>query len=226
VHYYIGLISEAVILFLANIIALRYKEIKEESTFSQKADVIKKMGKKAKLYSAFMFAVLLITAVALIYYRSRENESLVFDMERLFLIALLLVATFYDLREYRIPNKLLVYGTGVRLLFLIPEIIFEKKMLMTWVSEGIAVVAMFALAVLILLIAEEAFGMGDIKLFAVMGAFLGISGLFVATFYSIIVAGICSGVLVVIKKKNMKDGVKFAPFILIGTLAAFFVLGI
>ena len=130
------------------------------------------------------------------------------------------------MREYRIPNKILVYGMIIRMIFIIPEVIFERNLLQLWISEGVTIVVMLLIAIGILAIYEDAFGMGDIKLFAVMGAFIGVSGLFAVAFYSVMIAGLAAVILLITKKKSMKDGIKFAPYILVGTMVAFFVLGV
>ncbi|MCR5834891.1 MAG: A24 family peptidase [Lachnospiraceae bacterium] len=222
-HYYIGLIIEALFLFFADIVAIRYNEIKAEKTLRAKIQAVKGMGSKARIYSAYMFVVLVATAFLLVQYKG--DNTILMNVERVYLISLILPAMFYDLREERIPNKLVVYGTICRLMFIIPEMLLEDDIIMTWIMESVAVVIMVFVAVAILLIYEEAFGMGDVKLFAVMGAYLGIGGLFAAMFYTGILSGIASVFLIILRRKKLKDTMKYAPFIVWGTIIAIFVFG-
>ncbi len=222
-HYYIGLIIEALFLFFADIVAIRYNEIKAENTLRAKIQAVKGMGSKARIYSVYMFVVLVATAFLLVQYKG--DNTILMNVERVYLVSLILPAMFYDLREERIPNKIVMYGTICRLIFIIPEVMLEGDIIMRWIMEAVAVVIMFVVAVAIILICEDAFGMGDIKLFAVMGAFLGIDGLFAAMFYTAILSGFASVLLIILKKKKLKDTIKYAPFIVVGTIIAIFVFG-
>ena len=222
-HYYIALAIVAFFLFLADVIAIKYNEIMASKTFGDKVTVIRNMRKKPKMFCVFMFVVYVVITVLFAIFM--KDESLIFLMKRLGLISILLPATFYDLREYRIPNKLLIFGMILRGVFLIPEVLTEKDFLMIWLYEVIAIVVMFIATVAIALISEESLGMGDLKMFIVMGAYLGLTGLFAALFYSGVAAGISSLFLILTKKKKMKDGIKFAPYMLIGTMIAIILIG-
>ena len=63
-------------------------------------------------------------------------------------------------------------------------------------------------------------GMGDVKLFACVGLYLGLEKVMQAMFYSAILSGIIGIVLIIISVSNKKKIMPFAPFMLVGTLVA------
>ena len=61
-------------------------------------------------------------------------------------------------------------------------------------------------------------GMGDIKLFAPIGLFLGWRMCILALITAIVLAGISSLILMLTGTKKRKDTIPFGPFIVLGTL--------
>lgn len=84
-----------------------------------------------------------------------------------FLFFYLISATYYDLREYRIPNQLILFGLGTSL----PYQLFNKGWYgFVWWGMGILV----PFILLFILYLFHMIGAGDIKLFSAVGGFLGI----------------------------------------------------
>jgi prepilin signal peptidase PulO-like enzyme (type II secretory pathway) len=65
-------------------------------------------------------------------------------------------------------------------------------------------------------------GFGDVKLALFLGLFLGYPGILVALFSSFILGAIIGSVVVLLKKKKMRSEIPFAPFLVSGTILAFF----
>ena len=63
-------------------------------------------------------------------------------------------------------------------------------------------------------------GGGDIKLTAMIGAFLGWQGVFVTIFLAALSGAVSGLFLMIIKKKGRKDALPFGPFLAIGALLA------
>ena len=67
---------------------------------------------------------------------------------------------------------------------------------------------------------KNSVGMGDVKLFAVIGLYQGLWGAVNSVFFSFIVSFINAVVLLITRKKKKSDVIAFAPCIMIGTVMA------
>ena len=93
-------------------------------------------------------------------------------------------------------------------------------------NSVVAAAVVFVICILCKCLIKNGIGMGDIKLFMVMGLLQGISGMSGAIFMSMIVAFFGSVGMLIFKKKTRKDNISFGPFILIGTTISMFLAGV
>ncbi len=84
----------------------------------------------------------------------------------------------------------------------------------------LAAVIIGAFFTILLLIFKNSIGMGDIKLFCLMGLYLGLSGLLNAVFFSLLVSFFVSIAVLITKKKARNDTLAFGPMIFLGTLVS------
>lgn len=177
-----------------------------------------KPNKRKVLYLAFGMAtaILLITLFQLIY-----RQPLLSQMRLLTLALLILPMACVDAKTQKIPNRFLLVGLAIWALFTIAEFIFSAKTAVGTLLDGLlgaAIIGGFFL--LLLLIFKNSIGMGDIKLFALMGLYQGLWGAVNAVFFSLLVSFVLSVLLLITKKKNRKDTIPFGPSILFGTIIA------
>jgi prepilin peptidase CpaA len=101
------------------------------------------------------------------------------------LLALLAVAAVCDWRTYRIPNLLTVGGLVFALAYntAVPPAMVADW---TWAPAGM----LLGLLALLPMYAIRAMGAGDVKLMAMVGAFLGLQG----TFYALLFSGATGGI--------------------------------
>lgn len=124
-------------------------------------------------------------------------------------IAILLAVSYFDIRERRVPNKIVGPAIGIALLamFITSE----------WRS-GLAGAGFGAAFMLIpVLTLGKKGGMGDVKLAFFMGLILG----FPAIIAALIISHLSSLILwvgVLFKRLNRKSQVPFAPFLALGTI--------
>ena len=71
-------------------------------------------------------------------------------------------------------------------------------------------------------ISRHEIGMGDVKLFALAGIYLGTSITYLLILVSLILAALYGVIKIVRRRLNAKDEIAFAPFVAVG---AFIVLG-
>lgn len=137
------------------------------------------------------------------------------------LVLILFPIAAIDSRLQKIPNQLLIAALAFRALIYIPEFIISPSGAFMTLKDnllGAAIISGFFL--LLLLGFKNSIGMGDIKLFAVMGLYQGIWGAVNSVFFSLLVSFFVSVVLLITKKKSRKDTMSFGPSILIGTAIA------
>jgi prepilin peptidase CpaA len=108
------------------------------------------------------------------------------------LAAFVLLAVVADLRQRRIPNKLVLLGLvaagGLHVLALGQSM--QPLAGMSWWSPVAGMVTGFAL--LLPLYVLRATGAGDVKLMAMVGAFVGAPTVLVATLYTLLAGGLLS----------------------------------
>jgi leader peptidase (prepilin peptidase)/N-methyltransferase len=136
------------------------------------------------------------------------------------LISALLVITFIDLDFQIIPDVISLPGIPLGFLcsFFLP-LKFTHSLLGILLGGG----SLLLVAWLYEIIAKkEGMGGGDIKLLAMIGAFLGPKGVIFTIFISSVVGSLTGIILMFYMKKNMKMAVPFGPFLAIGAMAYIF----
>ena len=136
-------------------------------------------------------------------------------------IASLIVITFIDIDHRIIPDVISLPGipAGFAASFFLPAITYKESLAGILVGGG----SLLSVAWIYGLIAKkEGMGGGDIKLLAMIGAFVGWKGVLLTVFLSSAIGTFC-GLLVMIRSgKNMKLAIPFGPFLAIGAMIHIF----
>jgi leader peptidase (prepilin peptidase)/N-methyltransferase len=136
--------------------------------------------------------------------------------------AALIVITFIDLDLQIIPDVITL--PGIPLFFLAAVFFMDVKVMEALLGLLIGGGCLFAVAFVYELITKrEGMGGGDIKLLAMMGAFLGWKSLFFILFVSSILGAVVGISTMIVKGKDMKYAVPFGPFLSIAAVAYLFV---
>ena len=126
-----------------------------------------------------------------------------------------------DLRTMKIPNHILLFAIVLRILLFAIEMTINTEGAMSAVVEcTIATLIFIIFFLLIAIVFKSSVGMGDIKLFGVLGFYQGLWGGVNSIFFSLMVSFVLSVGFLITKKKNRNDAIPFAPFILMGTIIA------
>lgn len=140
----------------------------------------------------------------------------------LVLISLLIIITFIDIDHYIIPDRIIIFGSIFALLFkLMNQVISTKDSIIGGIVCG---GGMFILINLIeLVVKKEAMGGGDIKLFFMIGLFVGLK-LGLLTILMSIYVGAAYGIVTIvyskIKKQEYNPMIPYGPFISVGAFIA------
>jgi leader peptidase (prepilin peptidase)/N-methyltransferase len=143
----------------------------------------------------------------------------------------LLIVSFIDLETFLIPDSIVLPGIGAGILCaaVIPDFFFtlgKGSVFYSLFGALTGAVLVAALAFLGKLVwKKDAMGGGDLKLLAMIGAFLGWKSVFITMFFASVLGTIISVVLILLKKKKMDDYVPFGPYLGLGALIALFYKG-
>lgn len=130
-----------------------------------------------------------------------------------------------DYHEKKIPNKIVLIMLIARVVFLIYEIVVNLeywKTVLVYPLLGAAIGGM--IMAVAMLISRKGVGMGDVKMFIVIGAFVGSTEILATLFYTILISVIGGVMLLITKKARLKDSVPMAPFACAGIALEYLLL--
>ena len=124
-----------------------------------------------------------------------------------------------DQRSKRIPNKILKILLAVRVMILLPEWLAVPELGMAiLISSVFGALIGGGIFLLAHFISKGGVGMGDVKLFAVIGFYVGNGSIMAAAFLSVMAGAVYSITMLLFKKIKLKEEIPFAPFIFVGTI--------
>ena len=124
---------------------------------------------------------------------------------------------YIDAREKIIPNSLIGVGLLLWLVLILLDIIVGgTPWLQLLVFSGIGGIACGGLLFIIALIVKSALGMGDVKMFFILGLLYGLTDAYGILLFSIIAMGVVSIALLIAKKVTTKSTIPMAPFVILG----------
>ena len=136
-------------------------------------------------------------------------------------IASLIVITFIDIDHRIIPDAISLPGIpiGFAASFFLPAITTMESLTGILVGGGSLLLVAWIYS---LITKKEGMGGGDIKLLAMIGAFVGWQGVLLTIFLSSAIGTLCGLVVMIRSGKNMKLAIPFGPFLAIGTIIHIF----
>jgi leader peptidase (prepilin peptidase)/N-methyltransferase len=143
-------------------------------------------------------------------------QSLVY----IILSSALIIIAFIDLQEQIIPDVISLPGivVGLILSFIVPYISFINSALGALVGGGIILIIA---GVGSIIFKKEAMGGGDVKLTAMIGAFLGWRYTIISLFLGFFLGALTGIILIMTKIKKREDAIPFGPFIVLGSIITF-----
>lgn len=142
-----------------------------------------------------------------------------------YLMMILIAVFFIDIEHRIIPNGLVLAGLAGGAIFFVynclrpmPEVFGDSKWWtpLAGLLPGSGFLLLIAILGSLIYRTEDAMGMGDVKLMAPIGLFLGWKLCIAALSASILLGGVISMVLMLLRIKKRRDTVAFGPFIVIG----------
>lgn len=132
-------------------------------------------------------------------------------------VSMLLIITVIDLKHMIIPDELSLSGIvlGLVSVFFTGDIVWWESLLGAALGGGI----FLGIALLYeKLTKQEGLGGGDIKLLAMIGAWLGIQSVLIVIIISSALGSLVGLSLILTKRKNLKTAIPFGPFLAIAAI--------
>lgn len=144
---------------------------------------------------------------------AQTTLGIVFD---LVFVSLLVVLTMIDIDTFRLPDLLVGYvaATGLLKIIVLAEPTFGSGLIGALGAGGIFF--------LIAYFYPDGMGLGDVKLVAALGIYLGYPGVFYVIFLASLFGVFLGGINFLRGKKNLKDPIPFGPFLAGASLVVLF----
>lgn len=135
------------------------------------------------------------------------------------LMGALIPIGYKDYKEKTIPNRYLAILAGIRGVLLIAESLAYPAVILDNV-KFVLFGALIGGGILFLtyIVTRHGIGPGDVKLFAIVGMYIGSQRTYIAILTSLLFAAGYGVVKVIRKRLKVKDEIAFAPFAAIGTI--------
>ena len=135
------------------------------------------------------------------------------------LTACLVPLGIIDYKQRIIPNKILLVRTGIRAVLLAGDMLVYPDYKWELIVSAFCGMAIgFVTFLLAYFLSRKSIGLGDVKMVAVIGFYLGLSQIWSAMVTGLLLAGIFSCIQLARKKVSMKDFIPLAPFLSAGTI--------
>ncbi len=157
-----------------------------------------------------------MAALLLVYFGPTVNAVVYF-----LLVCALIIIIYIDLDHQIIPDIISLPGILIGFLasFILDELTYIDSIIGMFLGGGM----LFAIACGYYLITrKEGMGGGDIKLLAMIGAFLGWKGVFFTIFIASVTGTLAGVLLMLFAEKSLKFAIPFGPFLSIGAIAYLF----
>ena len=152
----------------------------------------------------------LVEVVLVIIYKKYGINLKFFNYVALF--SVLIFASLTDLRDRSIPNRLIIIGFSLGIIFSAVTISFDvifNSFLGAIVSGGMLLI--------LSLLSKGGIGMGDVKLLACTGLYFGFYNAMAVVIVATILSGLFAIALLITKKYKQESSIPFAPFIFLGS---------
>jgi leader peptidase (prepilin peptidase)/N-methyltransferase len=140
------------------------------------------------------------------------------------LVSAMIIITFIDLDFQIIPDVITLPGMLIGLAaahFLLPDP-FARYSLLGFTSSLIGLFAGGVSFYLIAILSRGGMGGGDVKMMAMVGAFMGWKGVFLTTLVGSLAGSLVGIALMIFKGQGRKTKIPFGPFLAIGSVVSLF----
>jgi len=163
-----------------------------------------------------------VFVIALLLVRIRNLDPLQLLLREL-LILFVYIACVTDIKEKRVPNRLVLTMLAAWVIVLVPYLFFQTDRALSTILSGLIGFGLSGvLFLLVYLISRHGLGGGDVKLMAVSGLYLGFGGVLPTMLIGSVLSAITALILIISKKMDAKGTLPLVPFLYVGMLLTTF----
>ncbi len=167
------------------------------------------------------FAVYLVSDISLIILMHEKNRF--FDSVSIVILAnVMFILAVIDIRKRIIPNRYVFTLLFLRIVSVTVYGFFTGRLVPYAINLFAGVVTGFLVLGIISLISKKSLGAGDVKMYAMIGAFTGITGVMDILIYAAVFCAVSGLLLIALKKCTVKSSLPMAPFACMGTILYIF----
>ncbi|MDO4779118.1 MAG: prepilin peptidase [Tissierellia bacterium] len=209
------LLSLFVILYIfINETLFYYHEDKEQG----KAEIVKSI-KKIKFDRGFLVRgiISIVLGVALITFYHLGKMDLSTVLKYIILFITLVYISYTDIKSFIIPNIFLI----LLLFFRIPSLVidfFNYEILQVLKFYLLGGLTGFGILLLVYLVTRKGLGEGDVKLYSVIGLYVGLHAVIPILAVSSVLTAAFGLLIIMLKKANLKTVIPLGPFLAMGTI--------
>lgn len=194
---------------------------------------IKSIGKESLLPNSrnrklFLIGIFIVAiAFVLVFQFVYGSKTLIHKIKLMTLLLLMAPLGAIDFRVKKIPNKFIIIALVLRAIIAVFELIISPATGLAILKDSlIGALIIGAFFFIFALVIKNSLGMGDVKLFAVMGLYQGLAGAINSVFFSLVATFLVAIALLITKKRTKNDEIPFAPSIFVGTFVGMLLAGI
>lgn len=185
------------------------------------SDTNKKQVFSGSAGKSVLFVFFLICDCMVIHRMTEHGYKLYAAASSVLLVNSMLILAQTDIGRRIIPNRYLAALLVLRTVFLCFSF-GDSKYLIIDSTAGLA--AGFLITLIMSLLSKKGLGAGDIKMFAVVGYFAGLSGILDILLYTCLFCFICAVIFLITGKCSLKSSIPMAPFAFAGSFFYFAVM--
>lgn len=174
--------------------------------------------KNKHIPAAAVFLIFAVTDTATAFVTERAGISIFGRISLVFLANFIFLLGVIDFRHRRIPNVYVTAALAVRTVLIAAQGISEGRTADIFVRSLAGLAAGALITGLAYAVSGKGIGAGDVKMFAAIGYFSGVTGVADILVYSTVLCCICGILLIAFRKCRMKDSIPMAPFAYAGTV--------
>ena len=131
-------------------------------------------------------------------------------------------ASYFDLKERRVPNKLILMMLGTWAFAMSVRLLIDFESAIQVMSDGaIGATVSGGLFMVVYLLSRKGLGGGDVKFMAAAGLFLGFGASIMTILIGSVFAAVTGIILILLKRIGRKDPITLVPFLQAGIIAAY-----
>lgn len=170
--------------------------------------------------------LILLFQILLGIYLIYESHGIWSVIELNLLFVILWAVAYIDVKHMIVPNLYILLGLGLYLAFLLISLIQDVSLAVDELGSSLlGFGVMFIIVVLAYVLSRNKLGLGDVKLVLLLSLFIGYPDVLAFMFLGSVVTLGFALVILIFRRKRVKDRIPLAPIILIAAYLSVFLLG-